>query len=79
MLIADTSGKIKIGPVTHYRIKNLILFYLFTISQTLLSNSQLIYTLNELHMLSRRMFFNSINFYAGSRIAKGDIDIIPGK
>ncbi len=79
-LISDNTSSIKNGPSVYYRVKNLISFYLQTMKQTLLPESPFIYTLKELHTLSDRIFYNSLNYYCVARIGKSntsDIELPP--
>ena len=64
-LISDsTSANKSVGPAVYYRIKNIISFYLHTLTQTrlLIPESQFIFTLKELLTLSDKIFYNSLNY-----------------
>lgn len=75
------TAKITFGPLALYHIKNLLMFYKITIAQQLVQeDSELVYTLNELVLLSQRMFLNSINFMISSRLGKtrnGELEYPP--
>ena len=66
----------KIIPAMHYRIKNLIRFYHHTMSQKLLSDAVLLYTIEELYTLSYKIFFNSLNYHCVSKIGSTDANEI---
>ncbi|CAG2119718.1 unnamed protein product, partial [Medioppia subpectinata] len=73
-LISDNTSAVKTGPSVYYRIKNIISFYLHTLTQTslLIPESPFIYTLKELQTLSDKIFYNSLNFCV-ARIGKSQV------
>ncbi|XP_054168923.1 conserved oligomeric Golgi complex subunit 6-like [Oppia nitens] len=70
-LISDPKGMVKMGPSVYYRIKNMIGFYLHTLTQNhlLTPDSPFIYALKEMLTLSDKIFYNSLN-YCLSRIGR---------
>lgn len=54
------------GTINYFLVKNIINFYLQTFSQLLPSQSQLVYTVRELLVLSDKVFYSSLNYYCSS-------------
>ena len=62
------------GPVILYKLKSLIQFYKKTISDQLEASSQLVYTLNELLLMSHKMLINSLNYFTSNQLSGKKLD-----
>lgn len=62
------------GPVILYKLKSLIQFYKKTISDQVDASSQFIYTLNELLLMSHKMFINSLNYFTSNQLSGKKLD-----
>ncbi|XP_013389501.1 conserved oligomeric Golgi complex subunit 6-like [Lingula anatina] len=61
------------GPVLLYKLTNLLKFYEHTIGQLLSKDASLLGTLDEAHVLSSKMFFNSLNIHAARLLDKVEL------
>jgi len=70
------SGSINSNPILLYKMSNLLKFYNITILQSLgqvSKNCQFIETLDELSQLCRKMFMNSLSFFASKILDKVEV------
>lgn len=65
----STNQRLVDKTINYFLAKNVISFYLSTFSQLLSSSSSpLLYTLNELLILSDKVFYNSLNYYCSTNM-----------
>lgn len=61
------------GAVTLFRLSSLIKFYLHTIKQVITVEAQLLSTLEEMHVLCQKMFYNSLTCYCSRLLEKVEL------
>lgn len=61
------------GAVILFRLSSLLKFYHHTINQVMQISSQLLTTLEELHLLAQKMFFNSLTCHCNRLIEQAEL------
>lgn len=61
------------GPVVLYKLTNLLKFYHHTIDKTLQGDATLLTTIRELHELSHKLFFSSLNLHTSKLMDKVEL------
>ncbi|GFT06074.1 conserved oligomeric Golgi complex subunit 6 [Nephila pilipes] len=58
------------GAVTLFKLGSVLKFYMHTIQQVIKTEAALLITLEEMHTLSQKMFYNSLNCHCGKILEK---------